>query len=75
MLAGLKNIDFDDVSQTIPVFLMLIAMPISGSIGHGIGIALITYTVIKLFTGKKEDISTLTLVLSVIFLIKFFWAV
>ena len=75
MLSGLKNIDFEDVSQTIPVFLMLIAMPISGSIGHGIGIALITYTVIKLFTGKKEDISALTLVLSVIFLIKFFWAV
>lgn len=72
MLTGLKNVDFSDITQSAPVALMLIAMPISGSIGHAIGIGLIVYTVIKLFTGKAKDVSVLTYVLSLIFLVKFF---
>ena len=54
---------------------MLIAMPISGSIGHGIGLALICFTIIKLVTGKAKEVSVLTYVLSLIFLVKFFLAV
>ena len=72
MLTGLKNVDFSDITQSAPVALMLIAMPISGSIGHAIGLGLIVYTVIKLFTGKAKDVSVLTYVLSLIFLVKFF---
>ena len=72
MVAGLKNVDFDDICQSLPVALMMIAMPISGSIGHAIGLGLITYTVIKVFTGKAKDVSVLTYVLSLIFLLKFF---
>lgn len=75
MLQGLKNVDFDDIDQFVPVCLMLIAMPISGSIGHGIGLGLISYTVIKLFTGKGKEVSVLTYVISAIFLVKFFLAV
>ena len=72
MLSNLKKIDFDDLSQILPVAIMLLAMPISGSIGHGIGLALISYTIIKLCTGKAKDVSVLTYILSIIFLIKFF---
>lgn len=75
MITGLKNIDFSDITQAVPVALMLIAMPISGSIGHAIGIGLISYTVIKVFTGKAKEVSVLTYVLSVIFLVKFFLVV
>jgi len=75
MLTGLKNIDFTDITQVVPVALMLIGMPVSGSIGHAIGLGLISYTVIKLFTGKGKEVSVLTYVLSVIFLVKFFLAV
>lgn len=74
MVTGLKNVNFNDISQTAPVALMLIAMPVSGSIGHAIGIGLIVYTVLKVFTGKAKDVSVLTYVLSAIFLIKFFLA-
>lgn len=72
MVAGLKNVDFDDICQAVPVALMMIAMPISGSIGHAIGIGLIAYTVIRVFTGKAREVSVLTYVLSLIFLLKFF---
>ena len=72
MLMGLKNVNFDDMDQMVPVALMLIGMPISGSIGHAIGLGLISYTVIKVFSGKAKDVSVLTYVISALFLIKFF---
>ena len=75
MLQGLQKIDFNDMDQMVPVSLMLIAMPISSSIGHGIGIGLIAYTIIKIFGGKAKDVSVLTYAISVLFLVKFFLAV
>ena len=75
MLSNLNRVDFTDVSQLLPVAVMLLAMPISGSIGHGIGLALICYTVIKLCTGKAREVSVLTYILSLIFIVKFFLAV
>ncbi len=75
MLSGLKNVHFDDLTEIVPVALMLISMPISGSIGHGIGLGLIAYTVIKVFTGKAKDVSFVTYIISVLFLVKFFLVV
>ncbi|MBQ1711809.1 MAG: NCS2 family permease, partial [Firmicutes bacterium] len=72
MLSNLKHIDWNDISQALPVAIMLLAMPVSGSIGHGIGLALISYTVIKLCMGKSKEVSVLTYILSLIFIIKFF---
>ena len=75
MLQGLQKIDFNDMDQMVPVSLMLIAMPISSSIGHGIGLGLIAYTIIKLFGGKAKEVSVLTYVISALSLEKFFLAV
>ena len=75
MLQGLKNVDFDDMDQMVPVALMLIGMPISGSIGHAIGIGLISYTIMKIFGGKAKEVSGLTYAISILFLVKFFLAV
>ncbi len=72
MLSNLKKVDFEDITQSAPVAVMLIAMPISSSIGHGIGLALICYTLIKVCTGKAKEVSVLTYILSAIFLLKFF---
>ena len=75
MLMGLKKINFDKIDQVVPVGLMLIGMPISGSIGHAIGIGLISYTIIKVFGGKAKEVSVLTYAISLLFLVKFFLAV
>ena len=72
MLQGLIHINFNDIDQIVPVFVMLLAMPISGSIGHGIGLAMICHTVIKVFSGKWKQVSVLTYLISILFIIKFF---
>ena len=74
MLQGLANINLSDIATAAPVFIMLLAMPISGSIGHGIGLGLISYSIIKVLTGKAKEVSTLTWIISIIFLVKFFVA-
>jgi AGZA family xanthine/uracil permease-like MFS transporter len=63
------------MDQMVPVFLMLIAMPVSGSIGHGIGLGLLSYTAIKVFSGKFKEVSWLTYAISALFLVKFFLVV
>ncbi len=75
MIGGLKKVDFDDICQLVPVAIMLIVMPFTGSIGHGIGLGMICYTVIKIFTGKAKEVSILTYIISIIFAIKFFLVV
>ena len=75
MMNGLKNVDFDDKTQIVPVAIMLIGMPVSGSIGHAIGLGLICYTFMKVFGGKFKEVSWLTYVISALFLVKFFLVV
>ncbi len=75
MLMGLKNVNFDDMEQMLPVGLMIIGMPVSGSIGHAIGLGLISYTIIKVLNGKFKEVSLLTYTISALFLVKFFLAV
>ena len=74
MLMGLKNVNFADMDQMIPVCIMLIGMPVSGSIGHAIGLALISDTLIKISSGKWKEVTPLTYVISALFLVKFFVA-
>ena len=75
MLQGLQKVNFNDMDQMVPVALMLIGMPVSGSIGHAIGIGIIAYTIMKIFGGKFKEVSFLTYVISALFLVKFFLAV
>ena len=72
MVMGLSKVDLNDLEQMVPVTLMLIAMPVSGSIGHAIGIGLISYTAIKVLGGKPKEVSVLTYFISLLFLVKFF---
>lgn len=72
MMSGLKSVDFGKPDQLIPVSVMLIAMPVTGSIGNAIGLSIISYVIIKLISGKWKDISVLTYVIAAIFLVKFF---
>ena len=72
MLSSLKEVDYSDAASALPVALMLIFMIVTGSIGNGIGVGLVTYSIVRACTGRARDVSVLTWVLSALFLCKFF---
>lgn len=72
MISALKEVDYSDPAVSVPVVFMLIAMPITSSIGSGIGLGLIMYSLIKICRGEWKDVSWVTMILSVLFLCKFF---
>lgn len=72
MISTMKEVDYTDLSQSLPVVLMLVFMMITGGIGNGIGIGLISYSVIKVFSKNGKEVSVLTWILSILFMAKFF---
>lgn len=73
MLGNVAKIDFDDMSDAIPAFLCIIAMPLAYSISEGIAIGVISWTVLNLITGKAKEkkISALMYVLTILFIAKY----
>lgn len=71
MISGLKNMNFDDISEAIPGFLTVAMMPLTYSIANGIGFGLISHCMIKLLSGKVKETSWITWLLSAFFVLKF----
>lgn len=73
MLTNVVNIDFDDMSEAIPCYICIIAMPFFYSISEGISMGVISYVILNLITGKVKEkrISILMYVLAVLFILKY----
>ena len=72
MLEALGKVQWRKLEDAVPIALMMIAMPISGSIGHSIGLGLIAFSVLNICMGQANKKYMLTYVLSAIFLVSFF---
>ena len=73
MLTNVTNIDFNDMSEAIPCYVCIIAMPFFYSISEGISMGVITYVALNLITGqaKEKKVSILMYVLAVLFVLKY----
>ena len=71
MIEPIKEIELNDYTEAIPAFLTIIMMPLAYSISDGIVFGVISYIVLKLLGGKAKDISLTTVIVGVIFLLKF----
>lgn len=73
MLTNVTNIDFNDMSEAIPCYVCIIAMPFFYSISEGISMGVITYVALNLITGKAKEkkVSALMYVLAVLFVLKY----
>lgn len=71
MMSAIKDINFEDVSEAVPAFLTLAMMPFTYSIANGIAAGLISYTLIKLLSGKVKQLRVVTVVLAVLFIIRY----
>ena len=73
MLTSVTKIDFDDITEAVPCFIAIIAMPFMYSISEGISMGVISYVVINVITGKAKEkkISLLMYILAVLFVLKY----
>lgn len=71
MVTPVRSINLDDFTEAIPAFFTMVMMPFTYSIAEGIVFGLISYVFLKLLTGKTKDVSLVTIILAVLFIVKF----
>jgi AGZA family xanthine/uracil permease-like MFS transporter len=71
MCGAVARVRWNDFSEAFPAFLTLVATPLTFSIATGLSLGMLSFTFIKLGTGKYKEISPLIWVLSVLFLIRY----
>ncbi len=73
MIGSILKIDFEDMTEAIPAFICLMAMPFLYSISEGIAFGVISYVVLNVATGKAKEkkIPVLMYVLSILFIMKY----
>ena len=71
MMQQVTKIDFDDLTEAIPAFIAIIAMPFMYSVSEGIAMGVISYVVLNLVSGKRDKLTPLMYVLAVLFVLKY----
>ena len=73
MMVNLKDLEWKDVTEALPAFITIVTMPLTFSIANGIALGIITFTLVKLCSGKLKQIHWLTGVLSFVFILYFIY--
>ncbi|MEZ3505633.1 MAG: NCS2 family permease [Lachnospiraceae bacterium] len=71
MITAIAQIDFDNLTEAIPAYLCLLAMPLLYSISEGIAVGVISYVIINAVCGKAKKITPLMYILAVLFVCKY----
>lgn len=71
MMEPVKNIPFDDFSESIPAFICMIMMPLTYSISNGILLGMIAYVLMNMVCGKFKKLSPAMYILAALFILKY----
>jgi len=71
MMRNVRKIEWDDFSEAIPAFLIMIGIPMSYSIADGMAMGFIAYPVIKIFSGKSREVHWLIYAVAVLFILRY----
>lgn len=70
MLSEIREIPFDDITESVPAYLAVVVMPFTFSIVNGIAMGMIAFVLLKLCTGRRRELHPIVVVLSCVFLLK-----
>ncbi len=70
MITSVVNIDFNDMSESLPAFLTMTMMPFTFSIANGIVFGMLSYVILKALSGKFKHISTTMWIIFALLLLK-----
>ena len=71
MMEGVKHVEWGDMSEALPAFLTVIAMPLTFSIANGVSFGVISYCVIKLLSGKGKAIHPILYVVALLLIARY----
>lgn len=71
MLDSIKEINLKDLSDSFPAFITMITMVLTYSIADGICLGILSYVIIKIFTGNYKQLNATLCILSVLFILNF----
>ena len=75
MMKNVINVNWDDYTESIPTFLTMIIMPLSFSITEGIAFGFISYSLLKIFSGKAKEVNRIIYLISLLFIARYIWLV
>jgi AGZA family xanthine/uracil permease-like MFS transporter len=73
MFDGVRRVAWDDYATSIPVFLTIVAMPLTFSIANGVSFGVISYAAIKLLAGRGKDVAPLLYVVAALLVVRYIW--
>ncbi|KLU63931.1 adenine permease AdeQ [Desulfosporosinus acididurans] len=71
MMSEVVHINFEDFTEAFPAFITIIMMPLTYSIAQGLAFGFMSYTIIKLITGRHKENNAVTYILTVLFIVHF----
>ena len=73
MVSSVTEISFrdDNLTEAIPAYLTILAMPLFYSISEGICLGIISYVVLNVLTGKAKKVTPLMYILALLFVLKY----
>ena len=71
MMGEVVNIKFDDFTEAFPAFMTIVMMPLTYSIAQGLAFGFMSYTIIKLITGRHKENNAVTYILTILFILHF----
>lgn len=70
MTHSLVKIDWDDITEAAPVVIAAVTMPLTFSITTGIALGFISYSALKILTGRISALNSAMLILPLLFIVK-----
>jgi AGZA family xanthine/uracil permease-like MFS transporter len=71
MMKSISRIDWNDASEGIPAFLILVGMPLTYNIAHGLAFGFISYPLLKLLSGQGRQVHPLVYMLGLLLLLRY----
>jgi AGZA family xanthine/uracil permease-like MFS transporter len=71
MISHLSKIDYSDITEYLPAYLIIIGIPFTYSIADGLAFGFIFYPVLKILTGKIREISKVMIFLGIVFILRY----
>ena len=70
MITPIKDIDYDDFTEAIPAFLTMIFMLCASNMADGIMMGILSYVLLKFFTGRRQEMDKMTYAIAAFYLLK-----